>query len=437
MNQLPDTTSLTIYKALRPDTQEELSRVVTREASSLALAFYNHFLNNEESAPFLSHARVHERLNASLELWIKNLFDPNNTDIEEETQKEIGKIHAHLGIPIYLVLSGAILIKNELGLHLIQALHDPDQLSDAILYACNRIDKAMAFMSSAYVTDTKKNVQEAEAYRAMSFSHDLTSEREGQHVALMEWSQAFLFALITHENILPSLSNSALGLWLRHRASILFKGTPELEALTQKIAEFDQEFLSKAQLINAETQQAFTVRFQKTVDSLKFLLSNLFKSNEGVTQGIDPLTTFLNRRFLSAILSREISTAIQAHMPLSVIIVEIDNFKLLSKQYDSQSSDAIIKKAAQYLQQITRPSDFIFRYTESEFLLVLVEMDKTEAVNLAQQIKTKIAHQSLQLPDLTNIWVSASVGTASYDGHPDHNFMIKSALEALKSKSIA
>ncbi|MFT8794076.1 MAG: GGDEF domain-containing protein [Acetobacter orientalis] len=428
--------SPTIYKALRPDTQAQLHAIVSREASCLASTFYSYFLRSEDAAPFLSHDTVHQRLKSSMELWIKNIFDPQFSDIDEIAQKKIGKVHAHLGIPINLVLKGAILLKTELGTCLMQEMHDPLQLSDAILFSCNRIDKAMALMSASYISDTKKNVQEAEAYRAMSFGQNLATEREGQLVALMEWSQSFLFALITHENILPSLSGSALGLWLRHRAAILFGGTPQLVELTNKTTQFDQDFLSKAQIINSETQQAFTIRFQQAVDEIKSLLSDLFKNNDKTTEGVDPLTTLLNRRFLSAILSREISIAVHARMPLSVIVLNIDNFSEINKNLGSPAGDSAIKQVAEYLQKTTRPSDFLFRYNHEEFLLVLVEMNTEGAIQIGKRIKSDIQNKTFYTADLTSINIHLSIGVSSYDGHPDHNFLIKCAIENLKNDII-
>ena len=130
-------------------------------------------------------------------------------------------------------------------------MHDPVPLGDALLFACNKIDKAMALMSAAYVTNTKRNVRTVEAYRVMSLGQDMTVERESQLIALMEWSQNFLFTLIAHDKSFCPLSNSAFGLWLRHRAIMLFENTPELDGLIQKSSEFDQILLPEAKRIRA------------------------------------------------------------------------------------------------------------------------------------------------------------------------------------------
>lgn len=431
MNDLAQNTRPIRYALLRPETQRLLYDVVTQEAAPLTGIFYSYFLKNEEAAAFLSHDDVRKHLAPSMEKWLISLFDPQHPTINHEQQRKIGKIHAQLGIPIHLVLRGAILLKNELGRKLVTVLSDPTSLGDALLFSCNKIDKAMALMSAAYVTNTKRNVRTVEAYRVMSLGQDMTVERESQLIALMEWSQNFLFTLIAHDSSFCPLANSAFGLWLRHRAIMLFEGTPELDCLAEKAAEFDKILLPEAKRINAITQQAYTLKFQAAVKELKYLLSTLFQRVQGLERGIDPLTTLLNRRFLPTILSREVTSAAHDKSPLSLVMLDIDHFKDINDTYGHPGGDRVLKQVAERIQNTVRPSDFLFRYGGEEFLIILTEINGDAAIKIAERLREAIGTTVFVMPDETKLHVTASLGVASYDGHPDPDVLISSADRAL------
>lgn len=421
----------TRYQPLCSDTQKLLHAIIAKEASALTNIFYTYFLKMEEAAAFLSHDAVRKHLAPSMERWLISLFDPQHPNINHEQQRKIGKIHAQLGIPIHLVLRGAILLKNEIGRSLVGQLRDPLEIGDAILFSCNKIDKAMAMMSAAYVTNTKRNVRTVEAYRVMSLGQDMTVERESQLIALMEWSQNFLFTLIAHDTSFCPLAKSPFGLWLRHRAIMLFEGTPELTCLTQKMAEFDAVLLPKAKAINAITQQAYTLNFQSAVQEIKYLLTTLFQRVQGLERGIDPLTTLLNRRFLPTILSREVTSASHDKTPLAILMLDIDHFKRINDTFGHPGGDRVLKQVAERIQNTVRPSDFLFRYGGEEFLIILTETTHNAALKIAERLRQAIEASAFYMPDESTITVTASLGVACYDGHPDPDVLINAADKAL------
>ena len=129
-NKLSELPRPTFYQVIRPATRKLLSEIANREAVALAALFYDYFLQDKEASIYLTHDDVHKRLADSLAQWIRDLFNADLIEINEKTQKKIGRIHARLGIPLHLVLRGAILIKNRIGQILSDAQHDPIELSD-------------------------------------------------------------------------------------------------------------------------------------------------------------------------------------------------------------------------------------------------------------------------------------------------------------------
>src|SRR5690606_8719255 len=92
--------------------------------------------------------------------------------------------------------------------------------------------------------DARKSAQTDEAYRAFTLSHDIPLERESQRAALMEWSQSLLFNLYGNgDSPLLLLGSSDFGLWLQHKADMLFSGSATLERLRQTVSLIDYELL--------------------------------------------------------------------------------------------------------------------------------------------------------------------------------------------------
>lgn len=98
--------------------------------------------------------------------------------------------------------------------------------------------------------------------------------------------------------------------------------------------------------------------------------------------GRDPLTRALNRRFLPAILGREVTFAKENGTALSVMLVDIDHFKAINDRHGHQVGDEVLRQVAQVIVGNVRATDFVFRYGGEEFLIVLVETGIEAAANI-------------------------------------------------------
>jgi diguanylate cyclase len=77
-----------------------------------------------------------------------------------------------------------------------------------------------------------------------------------------------------------------------------------------------------------------------------------------------------------------------------------------------------------------RPGDFVFRYGGEEFLAMLTHISEKQALEVAERMREKIEGHSLML-DEGCIQITASIGIAMYDGHPDYQRVINRADEAV------
>jgi diguanylate cyclase (GGDEF)-like protein len=106
---------------------------------------------------------------------------------------------------------------------------------------------------------------------------------------------------------------------------------------------------------------------------------------------IDPLTNLLNRRAFEETLSNEIKRAERHRYPLSLLILDIDNFKLYNDIYGHLKGDECLKKVASVLLKYSRrPGDTVARYGGEEFVILLPGISTKMAEDIAERIRKDI-----------------------------------------------
>jgi diguanylate cyclase len=173
------------------------------------------------------------------------------------------------------------------------------------------------------------------------------------------------------------------------------------------------------------------VELQYEIDNLKFLLNNLFERHQEAENGRDVLTRLFNRRFLPAVISREIHLAQSRGTGFAVLLLDLDHFKRVNDGYGHDAGDLVLQQAATLLLSCVRNGDFVFRYGGEELLVMLVEVDHESAMRVAEQIRSKFEDNAFQLGQGRTLNVTASIGVALYDGHPDHQYVLKRADAAM------
>jgi len=416
-----------------------LSSIITINAETLVSVFYGNFLRHPEGAVFLNNSVVHDRLSHSLRIWLLDLvnLDEVTTEAFEKRQIQTGVVHASIGLPVHLMLEGASLLKVEIACILSSspAANERDKMV-ALAILDEVIDYAMRLMSASYVTSAKSRAHDDEAFRLFALGQDITTERESQRAALMEWCQAVLFDLATGKDIaaLEPLAQSSFGLWLRHRAELMFQKSNVLQSIGVLMERIDGEILpaiKDAQRAGPSEAVRYIGQLQGAIDEIKFLLADLFQSAAELESGRDPLTRVLNRKFLPSVLGREITLAKKNGLPLSIVMLDVDHFKAVNDRHGHSAGDIVLREVAEVLMDLTRGSDFVFRYGGEEFLVVLVETGIDEALQVAERFRRHFDMRRITLPDQTDLQVTISAGIAAYEGHPDYQFLINAADSAL------
>lgn len=423
--------------AVKTAARKRITAAVEQDPDELVSVFYSVFMHHDVSSAFLSHSVVHERLSGSLRKWLLGLVtvDPlARLEEFEQLQLRIGEVHARINIPNHLVMAGATLLKAQIARRIMSVCADPRELGNSIILLDELVDHAVRIMSSAYDTNAREVIKENEAYRYLALGEDVELERESQRAALMEWSQSVLFSLLAGAGAGPSetLSASPFGLWVRHRAKHLFSGADMLKQINTAMQAIDDTLLPAIRDASGGPDlPALITQLKTQVEEIKFLLGTLFQAAASVENGRDPLTRTLNRRFLPALLGREISLAKSSDVPLSLLMVDVDHFKQVNDTYGHSTGDIILKQIAETILESVRSSDFVFRYGGEEFLIVLVETPKERALVIAERLRQKVEESEISLPDVAPVRVTVSVGLAAHEGHPDPKYLIDQADKAL------
>ena len=129
---------------------------------------------------------------------------------------------------------------------------------------------------------------------------------------------------------------------------------------------------------------------------------------------LDGLTGIANRRTFDTVLAREWNRAQRNHKPFSLIMVDIDHFKLFNDHYGHQQGDRCLRKVARTLEMVTmRPADVVTRYGGEEFALLLPETELEQATVLAEKCRSMIVDQKITFSEGVNNVVTISLGVSS------------------------
>jgi diguanylate cyclase (GGDEF)-like protein len=145
---------------------------------------------------------------------------------------------------------------------------------------------------------------------------------------------------------------------------------------------------------------------------------------------IDPLTNCYNRRALDSFIKSDIAFAQRSGTELSVIMIDIDNFKEINDEYGHQAGDEVLKDIGQLLPTMVRKSDYCARYGGEEFILVLPDTTLYGAARLADKIRKKIEGHVVSVGE-NSLSLTASFGVASLERKPDAASLFREADERL------
>jgi len=147
---------------------------------------------------------------------------------------------------------------------------------------------------------------------------------------------------------------------------------------------------------------------------------------------VDSLTGLYNRRAFEKKIHEEFERSKRYHNPLSLLILDIDNFKTINDTYGHHGGDAALVKMSETFREKTRQSDFCSRYGGEEFVLVLPETDQENALQVASKIQDAIRSSAFGTTARPfALTVSIGVSSTSTRFYSDWREMLNDADQAL------
>jgi diguanylate cyclase (GGDEF)-like protein len=133
----------------------------------------------------------------------------------------------------------------------------------------------------------------------------------------------------------------------------------------------------------------------------------------------DDLTGLANRRAFDETVTTEVERSRRFDQPVALVMVDIDDFKLVNDRYGHLLGDEVLKRVADVLRASGREIDVPARYGGEELAMVLPGTDLQGAYNLAERIRRGIADLRIPVPGGGFLQVTASLGAAVRPGSAD------------------
>jgi diguanylate cyclase (GGDEF)-like protein len=147
---------------------------------------------------------------------------------------------------------------------------------------------------------------------------------------------------------------------------------------------------------------------------------------------IDSLTQVDNRRLLTQLLKEEVTRAERHHLPLSVLLFDLDRFKTINDSFGHNIGDEVLQAVAGALHQAIRTSDPFGRWGGDEFLVLATNTDEQQAVELAERLREVLENCTFSAAGK----VTASFGITTYQNGDSPETLIRRADMGLyKAKS--
>jgi diguanylate cyclase (GGDEF)-like protein len=180
-----------------------------------------------------------------------------------------------------------------------------------------------------------------------------------------------------------------------------------LTSIDNETADFDDSLFKPFTLNELTARIMIAQRFLSMGD-------NLSQAREQIDNlaMYDNLTGLMNRAAFYRMAEGELDRARRASAPLSLIALDLDNFKVLNNAYGTETGDVVLKVIAQTVREKSRPYDCIGRWSGDEFIIALPSVIGGDAEKIAERIiKGVRSTQITSKHTILNVGVSAGIAS--------------------------
>ena len=148
---------------------------------------------------------------------------------------------------------------------------------------------------------------------------------------------------------------------------------------------------------------------------IKKLQDDLKRSNELLLDlsNTDHLTGLFNRRYMMEVLDKEVQRCIRKSGDLSLVMIDVDHFKLVNDRFGHLQGDVVLQRVALQLKKELRSYDCAARYGGEEFIAILPDSSLQQSVFVADRIRLAIQGTTFDGP-LSPLCLTVSLGVARF-----------------------
>ncbi|VEE64481.1 Stalked cell differentiation-controlling protein [Shewanella putrefaciens] len=205
------------------------------------------------------------------------------------------------------------------------------------------------------------------------------------------------------------------------------QSTPDVCTLNQLVGGVIDEMQNL--LINNQNMEQSLTAMGQEVQNLKSEMENL-----SLAAMTDQLTSLHNRRAYEIAIQDHIHRAEEQQTRCSLLLIDIDRFKLFNDTYGHQVGDKVLAYVALALKQCVRGDDFVARYGGEEFVVVLPNTHFHDALQVAETLRERISERRLAIgkdKKLSLGAITVSIGLASLQKGDDAETLFSRADKAL------
>jgi len=233
-----------------------------------------------------------------------------------------------------------------------------------------------------------------------------------------------IFDSVPFQRIVFSVSTESTGKSITYSPSAKKGSTAPLERIAAEKGPARHPSSVNTEITLPNTLGTIEIQFKKghgdfLTDSIKSIIATHF--SQAVLNAVelskmrdlamrDGLTGLLNRRIFDELLSHKIEQ--QGSHPVSLLLIDLDNFKQVNDTYGHQAGDEVLVSFAQLLKESCRGSDLVARFGGEEFAVILPETPDTTAHAVAQRLRKRLANTIFTF-DGQRLRITVSIGLAT------------------------
>lgn len=138
-------------------------------------------------------------------------------------------------------------------------------------------------------------------------------------------------------------------------------------------------------------------------------------TNAAAAEAPDALARLANRERFDAFLTERLSAAAQSSTDLSLLLIDLDNFKEIIDRHSQTVGEGLLRAVAAIVSSTARAEDLAARYSGEQIALVLTDMNRAAAITIAEQLRRCIVAKPLPGSASVSLPITVSIGVANFE----------------------